>query len=375
MRQKEDLPFFELLNRIRIGCPSDDDIALLRSRQIDIDTSKNKIEQAANLYLDALRSNNKTLCLLPNVRSVDEFNNIICDSLEIETENILAEDCRYNKRLFKKENLNKNFKSNDTAGLEKILKIGKDSRIMLRRNIDMDKGLVNGVLGYVKNIVKNQYNYVYAIDCLFDNHSTITRIERYSAQYECQKNVYITRLQFPINLAWAITIHKSQGLSLDSVFINLDESIFESGMSYVALSRAKKLSNIFLIDFKLESLFCNDLAIKQYNELYSKSKNEFLIIKNYNSLRKGSTNDYHYDLKKEFKKVVTDLINSNNLMSTENYFLKFNNNGTNACFANVAIQALIACGPTFFEQVKNCKFINYLSFIKDFIIKDRISNS
>ncbi len=146
-------------------------------------------------------------------------------------------------------------------------------------------------------------------------------------------------------------------------------------MSYVALSRAKKLSNIFLIDFKLESLFCNDLAIKQYNELYSKSKNEFLIIKNYYSLRKGSTNDYHYDLKKEFKKVVTDLINSNNLMSTENYFLKFNNNGTNACFANVAIQALIACGPTFFEQVKNCKFINYLSFIKDFIIKDRISNS
>jgi hypothetical protein len=61
------------------------------------------------------------------------------------------------------------------------------------------------------------------------------------------------------------------------------------------------------------------LAIKQYNELYSKSKNEFLIIKNHNSLRKGSTNAYHYDLKKEFKKVVTDLINSNNLMSTENY--------------------------------------------------------
>ncbi len=133
MRQKEDLPFFELLNRIRIGCPSNDDISLLRSRQINIDTSKNKIEQAANLYLDALRRNNKTLCLLPNVRSVDEFNNIMCDSLEIETENILAADCRYNKRLFKKENLNKNFKSNDTAGLEKILKIGKDSRIMFRR--------------------------------------------------------------------------------------------------------------------------------------------------------------------------------------------------------------------------------------------------
>jgi hypothetical protein len=56
------------------------------------------------------------------------------------------------------------------------------------------------------------------------------KIERFSAQYEIDKNVYITRSQFPINLAWAFSIHKSQSLSLNNVFIDLGDDIFESGM-------------------------------------------------------------------------------------------------------------------------------------------------
>jgi ATP-dependent exoDNAse (exonuclease V) alpha subunit len=71
--------------------------------------------------------------------------------------------------------------TNDTAGLETILKVGIGSRIMLRRNINMEKGLVNGALGYVTKIFKNVYNFVYALNILFDNHKSEIKIERFSA--------------------------------------------------------------------------------------------------------------------------------------------------------------------------------------------------
>ena len=52
----------------------------------------------------------------------------------------------------------------------------------------------------------------------------------------------------PIKLAYAITIHKSQGSTIDYLEISLGNKIFESGQGYTALSRGKKLENIKIID-------------------------------------------------------------------------------------------------------------------------------
>jgi len=51
------------------------------------------------------------------------------------------------------------------------------------------------------------------------------------------KNFYVYRKQFPLILAYAVTIHKCQGLSLDCAIIDLSNQVFTAGMAYVALSR------------------------------------------------------------------------------------------------------------------------------------------
>ena len=58
-------------------------------------------------------------------------------------------------------------------------------------------------------------------------------------------------MSIPLNLSWALSIHKSQGCSLDFAIVDCGEDIFEAGQIYVASSRVKKLEGLFLrgLDF------------------------------------------------------------------------------------------------------------------------------
>jgi ATP-dependent DNA helicase PIF1 len=72
--------------------------------------------------------------------------------------------------------------------------------------------------------------------------------------------------QYPLRLAWAITVHKSQGMSLDAAEIDL-RSPFAPGMGYVALSRVKSLDGIRLMGLNHKALLVNEEIIKFDKEL------------------------------------------------------------------------------------------------------------
>lgn len=411
MRQKDDKEFSLMLNRIRIGMPLKEDIDCLNKRIIEKKDDISKIENTTNKFLELRSTNPSIITLLAKTEDVDQYNKTMTDKLNIQTASCKANDILPNELNFHNNNfkMNKNrrekknkcksnkfFKTSHTAGLESELLVGINSRVILKRNIDVERGLANGSLGTVTKLNYNLDNSeILSLNIKFDNIDAEVEIERITADFEYQKRIYASRTQFPLSLAWALTIHKTQGLSLNAVIIDLGGDIFEGGMAYVALSRARKLCNVYLIDFYPEKLYCNFNAIHEYNRLYEsanqidKKINFFNIIPISSSNKRKLTQDLfsftEYQSEKSAKKLKLILNNHNKNETGENksnkktplkkkpqtkektnnladkpvdenrQFLRLSNT-SNACFANSTIQAFLSLGNPFFEMVNNNLF-------------------
>ncbi len=134
---------------------------------------------------------------------------------------------------------------------------GLDARVMLTSNLNTACGLTNGTVGTLKELVfaENASPSELPIAAIVDfphyrgTHGVsvdgkqcvpICPVERRFGGH----NQHF-RKQLPLALAWATTVHKSQGLTLDAIVLNLGPTEFCDGLTYVALSRVKKLSGIF----------------------------------------------------------------------------------------------------------------------------------
>ena len=73
-----------------------------------------------------------------------------------------------------------------------------------------------------------------------------------NSKFQILDKAFVIRHQFPIASAYAITIHKSQGLTLHNVVIDIGNNVFTCGQSYVALSRVTSLSGLYLINSVLK---------------------------------------------------------------------------------------------------------------------------
>ncbi|MFA7309802.1 MAG: AAA family ATPase, partial [Candidatus Paceibacterota bacterium] len=118
------------------------------------------------------------------------------------------------------------------------LELKQGAAVMFTRN-NFDTGYVNGTLGTVDSFASDGIPIVKTFDGRF--------IRAEAAEWSMQDgNKVLARLsQIPLRLAWAITVHKSQGMSLDAASIDLSRA-FEYGQGYVAISRVRSLSGLFL---------------------------------------------------------------------------------------------------------------------------------
>ena len=83
-----------------------------------------------------------------------------------------------------------------------------------------------------------------------------------------KKNSFIHHM--PIKTSYALSIHKSQGMTIDAVELDLGENIFAHGQTYTALSRAKKLESIKIINVDKDSFKMNPYVKKFYSNIIGK---------------------------------------------------------------------------------------------------------
>ena len=126
-----------------------------------------------------------------------------------------------------------------------LLKHG--AKVMLLRN-DPDKRWVNGTVARVARL-EDKRVWIEVDDKVHEIEPVSWEARRYAYDQTAEKiveNVTGTFRQFPLRLAWALTIHKSQGLTLDRVYIDLGRGTFAHGQTYVALSRCRSLEGLAL---------------------------------------------------------------------------------------------------------------------------------
>ena len=128
------------------------------------------------------------------------------------------------------------------------LKLKVGAQVMFTRN-DQQKRWVNGTIGTVTKLSKDE------IQVTTDGGSTYVvpncSWESYSYEYDkearkMKKEQTGTFTQYPLRLAWAITVHKSQGMTFDKLYLDLSRGMFAAGQLYVALSRVRSLDGLFL---------------------------------------------------------------------------------------------------------------------------------
>ena len=182
--------------------------------------------------------------------------------------------------------------------IEFNLKLKVGAQVMFVKNdLNLEKRYFNGKIGVIKSIGKQE------ILVHFPEDNSTIEVEKYeweNIKYfvnditkEIEEDVLGTFVQFPIKLAWAITVHKSQGLTFDKAALDVSQ-VFMPGQAYVALSRLRSLQGLVLLSPLRMNGISNDQDVMDYAE--NKASEETLT----NSLELETKNFIHNYLKDSF---------------------------------------------------------------------------
>lgn len=204
----------------------------------DGSVTEHHIEKINTLYSPDNQNNEFDLILTTKNKKADNINKKNLDKLS-------------GKLYSNKAEIKGNIRHNDYP-TEEILEYRINTQIMLLNN-DSRKRWVNGDIGYIKSVKMDNENQEYLQVSLKKSKELVTvypytwhvyTFSPSSGTLEAEKDGSFT--QYPFRLGWAVTIHKSQGKTVDNVLIDLGDGSFATGQTYVALSRCTSFNGVHL---------------------------------------------------------------------------------------------------------------------------------
>lgn len=150
------------------------------------------------------------------------------------------------------------------------LELRKGAQVMLTVNINLDAGLVNGSRGVITD-----FEPIRGFPIVKFKQVSMT-IEPFVWWSHEQPHVGVQ--QIPLRVAWAITIHKSQGASIDSAIIDIGRRTFEYGQAYVALSRVRSLEGLHLFALDIGKIRTHPRVVAFYKALDEKATGVSYIV-------------------------------------------------------------------------------------------------
>lgn len=238
-RQSEDEDFYSLLNNIRLGKNLSETIKTINRRCFNPEFE-----------------NESSLIITTRKYRADQINEEMLNLIEGPATSAKSEELG---------ELNEN-----DLPAPRNLRIKKDAKVMFIKN-DSEGRWVNGTIGVVTNCSdkKGRFLRVKVGDEIFKvKREEWNKIKYVYDEYndEMEEEIVSSFKQFPLKLGWAVTIHKAQGLTLESCSIDLGHGAFATGQTYVALSRCKTLNSVNLYQKLKEGDALVDSAIKDFHE-------------------------------------------------------------------------------------------------------------
>jgi uncharacterized protein YpbB len=182
--------------------------------------------------------------------------------------------------------------------IDEKLELKEGAQIMFIKNdLSFDKNYFNGKMGIVRSLSEAE------IIIYFPDENKTIEVEKYEWQNirysvnentkEIEEEVLGTFVHYPIKLAWAITVHKSQGLTFDKAALDVSQ-VFLPGQAYVALSRLRSLNGLVLLSPLQMNGISNDQDVMDYSE------NKATATDLENTLKNDTKEFVHHYLKSSF---------------------------------------------------------------------------
>tara|TARA_Y100000780_G_C13694897_1_gene421138 strand:+ start:759 stop:2108 length:1350 start_codon:yes stop_codon:yes gene_type:complete len=261
--RQNDEQYIELLHQIREGKLYKEDVDLLKTRLIkNLDIENDE---------DIRHNNIKPVKLFPTKSSVykiniNEMNKLVVEENRYKYKAIYnpSKETLMNPRYSKPSDKHLEFEEdyllrNGLFDDELILKEG--CQVMCICNLDLDMGICNGSTGIVTGFRGPNKNPIVR----FSN-DIVTEITRFEWNSDTIPGFKIE--QYPLILAWAVTIHKSQGATLECAEIDVGSKVFAPGQTYVALSRVKSLDGLYLRSFNHNKVKTTKIVQEFYERFY-----------------------------------------------------------------------------------------------------------